>query len=148
MAEHGTEDHLHQIARELRAFLEPVWGLWARERGREATVLSEGTCGPTCRFLIKVLSELGLDVEMLSGRPGRKPAGIQVNGAWRGHAWLRVGDRILDITADQFGLPPVLLTAVNDPRYRAGPDRTRPEFLAEEQRLATALYEQWKQRTM
>lgn len=47
----------------------------------------------------------------------------RLNGQWDGHYWLEGrhgGERIiLDVTADQYGWDPVVVTGADDPRYRA-----------------------------
>lgn len=53
---------------------------------------------------------------IIRGGDGEGDGGLLVDGARNGHYWLEVdvcGDRfIVDITADQFGLPPVIIERV------------------------------------
>ena len=61
-----------------------------------------GACGDTCLLLGTYLHELGYGrVDYVFGQKGRQS-----------HAWLEMGDIIIDITADQFekDIDPVLIT--------------------------------------
>lgn len=60
---------------------------------------SEGMCFAVCAALQGYLDMFGLDTEM-----------VEANFAEINHVWLRLPDgRIIDPTADQFGLPPVYI---------------------------------------
>ena len=49
-------------------------------------------------------------------------------GRWFGHAWVVVGDAVIDITADQFGEVDIVHTSEADPAYRHG-DRAECQLL-------------------
>src|SRR5690606_4098612 len=125
----------------VRTFLEPRWRSWKTERipwvlEGVARPLSENMCRFSALFLAHVLerevggtwhvdggcSEPPDRADLLDVDPERAPGGMaDIEGGWRGHYWV-VDDgwsTILDITADQFGWPPVLITDAEDRRYRA-----------------------------
>lgn len=70
---------------------------------------------------------LGTDWNIVSGRPQRQldatsqeAVGIfATNGTWNDHCWLEGNGLVVDITADQFGYSPVIVTTVDDIRYKA-----------------------------
>jgi hypothetical protein len=66
---------------------------------------------------------------------------------WQTHAWVLAGNWILDLTADQFGGPDVLIAAADDARYRCGvDDRTRLEPSARAMRAVDFLWTSWQRR--
>ncbi|HWK32476.1 MAG TPA: hypothetical protein VNR51_02185 [Hyphomicrobium sp.] len=72
------------------------------------------------------------------------PFGFFAGGRWQSHAWVRSGDWIVDITADQFDADPVVVTPACDPRYGAGAcDTALPEFIAARRRAVDALWPLW-----
>jgi hypothetical protein len=57
--------------------------------------------------------------------------GILTADGWASHAWVEAAGFVIDITADQFGHDPVVVTPVNDPTYRpanGGPHELKPTF--------------------
>lgn len=125
------------LAWQARRFLEGVWPDWHRQRGQVVpAVASAGTCGRSSVFLARVLAEAGhaaLPIQgwFLAEAPAR-------------HGWVRAEGLILDITADQFGAPPVLVCPADDPRYRPGPDTAEPAFQAARARDVAAVWEAWR----
>lgn len=71
-----------------------------------------GLCAIASWELRRLLMERGLVATFVLGRF------MTNNGGREDHAWVRVGDVILDVTARQFGLDDVEVTSVNDRRYR------------------------------
>ncbi|MFK3964755.1 hypothetical protein ACI2KT_14255 [Ensifer adhaerens] len=53
-------------------------------------------------------------------KPEIGPFGFNCGKSWQSHAWVECGDFIVDITADQFGAPPVLVVDRTDNRYNKG----------------------------
>jgi hypothetical protein len=75
-------------------------------------------------FLTRVLGELGYDAEWITSIPRRDeedayigPFGFFSAGRWESHSWAECERFILDVTADQFGAPLVIVTSSCDPRY-------------------------------
>lgn len=73
-------------------------------------------------FLAYALENAGFAARVASGRPAASPNtfGFWTGDRWEDHAWVVCGDYIIDITADQFGLPEVMTVPASDRRYRAG----------------------------
>ncbi len=44
------------------------------------------------------------------------------------HAWVETGSALVDITADQFGLAPVVIALAVDDRYRLDTDTAHQDF--------------------
>lgn len=141
---------LERIAGEVRAFLEPHWAEWHRKAGSPEGQhsLSEGTCGRSSRFMVEVLREAGLKARMAFGCPIGCDCGFCAPQGTRGHAWVVVRDpaRIVDITADQFGDAPVIVTGMDDPRYHEGHDRADPEWIENRERVMQRLMPLWRAR--
>jgi len=133
-----------ETLRMVRNFLEPLWGAWKTSRrsgweNRERVAL--GMCRFTAAFLKPILDEMTghkwsvvagfADFHLLdpgwdkkNGRPATAFAAedgvggmIDKNGKWHDHYWLTDGATIIDLTADQFGWEPVIVTPVTDDRY-------------------------------
>lgn len=107
----------------IRAFLEISWEKWKIERLRDLTVpLSTGMCRFSSIFLHPILEDrTGRSWKMVGGetRDGDVGGMMDSNGEWQPHYWLTDGNMIVDVTADQFGHDPIILTDYADPRYRA-----------------------------
>ena len=147
MAKGCSQQRLLTIATEVRAFLEPHWADWHQHAGSpRLRTLSQGTCGRSSLVLRDVLRAKGFSAMLIAGSPSEGPQGFWFEGAWHGHAWVECDGWIVDVTADQFDAPPVIVTPVGDSRYRAGVDAAEPEFLARRQRVAAALMAQWNER--
>ncbi|MDU8928162.1 hypothetical protein RXV86_12260 [Alisedimentitalea sp. MJ-SS2] len=141
---------LQKLAQEVRDFLEPHWAAWHRKAGSPEgrRTLSEGTCGRSSAFLCDLLRAQGYEAETVFGSPVECDCGFLTEQGWRGHGWVRVKapDCIIDLTADQFGAKPVIVTASDDPRYGAGHDVAGDGWKAERQRVAHELMRDWKRR--
>lgn len=136
----GREELL-DLARAARTFLEPVWRQWhAADGGIVPAILSQGVCGRSSLFLREVLRSEGFSADWKSGAGD---CGYLHGEAWRGHAWVVTGNRIVDITADQFGQPPVAMTTADDRRYRAGADRADPEAVLRRGEAVAAIWSDW-----
>jgi len=122
-----------QVARKVRSFLEAHWTEWHEtkkaERAKwadtpyEYAMPSERMCRFTVAFLAIVLrKETGETWKIRGGSPWppKYPDGgmLSTSGNWEGHYWLERNGTIIDITADQFGYEPVLITSSTDPRYK------------------------------
>lgn len=142
-----NEARLSRLAREARAFLEPHWERWHREAGSPPgkTSVSQGTCGRSSQFLAEMLREEGFETELAFGSPVTCPCGFRSANGWRGHAWVICHEpaRIIDLTADQFGAPPVIVTTPDDPRYIRGEDVADEAVIAARQKAAQALLADW-----
>lgn len=137
---------LFDIASAARSYLEPIWLVWQRDRGNTSVAIpSTNTCGRSSLFLRDVLRERRLNAEWLSGAPGSEnQLGYQSEGKWHGHAWVRCDGLIIDITADQFGGAPVIVTPSDDPRYKsAGIDAAYPHAIEARQRAVAEIWPGW-----
>lgn len=107
----------------VRAFLEPLWETWKIERNRDTSAPpSASMCRFTAIFLKPILEEnTGRRWKIAGGYEwmGDNGGMIDPHGVWRSHYWLTDGETIVDITADQFGHHPVIVTDHQDVRYRA-----------------------------
>ncbi len=126
------------IAWRVRRFLEEIWPDWHREYGRAVPAIpSSGTCGRSSLFLQRVLAAEGVACVVQQGEfhaPAKAPAR---------HAWVEAGPVLLDVTADQFGLAPVVMLDRNDIRYRPGPDTALPAFKDGRARAVEAAWPRW-----
>src|SRR5947209_6460067 len=119
---------LQQVTEQVRAFLEQHWTLWHDAWGPPLPdPLSRWTCIRSAAFLAVVLKDNGLPARTASGRSTSEGFpdqgyGFRTPDGWQDHAWVLCADHILDVTADQFGEPRVLITGKRDARYRSGID--------------------------
>jgi hypothetical protein len=123
----------------MRTALEGYWAAWAEERGRPEAATGATMCRFTAAFLVLVL-----------GWPWRVAGGDEYadddqggyfdGKEWHAHYWVTDGHRILDLTANQFGGPPIVLTSVGDPRYVENYER---EVLEDAMPHVAARAEQW-----
>lgn len=168
------DDDLQGLLAEIREFLEPGWRAFKDERHpgwEERESLSFGMCRFTAAFLRPVLQEAtGRKWSVACGmsqfhpsdpgwdRRNGKPAssfascdgkgGMQTaDGGWIDHYWLTDGSMIVDLTADQAGWQPILVTDVKDSRYLAN---WKPSFvkshMAEVENRASGWRRQWSGR--
>ncbi|NUS71045.1 MAG: hypothetical protein HOQ41_22055 [Ensifer adhaerens] len=144
---------LFDIATAARRFVEPIWVEWHRAwGGTPPAIPSQWTCGRTSLFLVRVLSAQGFKAHWVSGTPRTKPDepeigpyGYVCDGVWQSHAWVECGDFIVDITADQFGAPPVLVVDCTDNRYNTGNrDTALPEFVLARRRAVDDIWPRWQ----
>lgn len=136
-----TSHQLFMLALQVRSFLEPVWLEWHAAGGADIpSPPSRTTCGRSSLFLKRVLKEHGIAA-------GGKPQGyfgFHAGQDWRSHAWVEAGSFIIDVTADQFGDEPVIVTTSPDPRYQKGViDSAYPEFVRSSQRAIDRLWLRW-----
>lgn len=140
---------LWDAAVEARAFLETVWPSWHAERGLTPPTISAWTCSRSSLFLRRVFCEdFGIAATWMTGCPFDEdgaafPAGFHAADGWHGHSWIVVGDLIADITADQFGLDPVILVSASDNRYRSSADLALPEFKVKRTATIDLLWPKW-----
>jgi len=140
-------DSLHAIAATVRAFLEPSWRRW--QPGAEPP--SKNTCGRSSLFLQRVLADRGHKATWTNGiprlgenAPELGPFGFFSGTRWESHAWVECDGFIVDVTADQFGARPVLVTPATDPSYGARTlDTASPEAVAARQRTVDELWQDW-----
>jgi hypothetical protein len=151
----SLEADLWATARAVRAFLEPVWPEWHRAWGGDRPdVPSRWTCGRTSLFLQQVLADdTGLEATWASGTPRHGPDqpeigpfGFFTGDRWESHAWVEVERTwIVDLTADQFGAAPIIVTTIADPRYGKGDgDTALPEFREARARAVAILRPRWQ----
>lgn len=120
-----AQPHLFRIATNVRVFLETVWPSWHQSKGMSVPAIpSSNTCGRSSLFLTRVLGDLGLASEWANGIPRHDengpdlgPYGFHSRARWESHSWVECKGFILDVTADQFGARPVIVTEINDARY-------------------------------
>lgn len=121
---------LHAIATDIRTFLLPHWRLWHRAWGPPApSTPSQWTCVRSSLFVVRAVERHGVPAAFCSGQPrdgearaDARPAGLSTGDGWVSHAWVETAGWIIDITADQFGHAPVIVTSVDDPTYRRADD--------------------------
>ncbi|MDX1779959.1 MAG: hypothetical protein R3256_01445 [Thalassovita sp.] len=139
-----VESRLSELTWEVRRFLEPRWAAWHRREGSPVLATpSQGTCGRSSLFLCRVLLLNGYSAEFAAGDPTEGRKGFRTSSGWKGHAWVQNRRLILDVTADQFGQPPVVITQADDPRYGRGTDTAEPQFISRRQRAVERLMADW-----
>lgn len=144
-------NEIQRIASVARLFIEPVWGRWHRSRGHASLhPPARYTCGRTSLFLRDVLRHEGYPAEWMSGTPyagGRgapdAACGFHSGTRWEGHAWVVSGKIIVDITADQFGDNPVVVTSTSDARYVGSMDLADPAAIEARREAVVALWPDW-----
>lgn len=136
---------LEATASDLRRFLEPHWVVRNSLNGTpDLTPPSCGACGHSSLLLTMILHEAGYHAAFQTGSPLSGDFGFRSTNGWRGHAWVRCGGFIVDITADQFGGPKVRVTNRRDTRYRAGEDVATVEAGLTHKREAEAMLAAWQ----
>ncbi len=131
--------------------MEPMWDAWlAAEPWRCGVTPSAGACGRTSLFVRDVLRRQGHESQWSNGVPRRSETspigdlGFLARGRWESHAWVTCQGWIVDITADQFGAEPVIVTPATDPRYAANNlDTADAESIARRQTAAESLMGAW-----
>ena len=121
-----TENELFSLCAAVRVFLEPQWLQAHSAWGDIPKVPSTYMCRYTSIFLKILLSSKNQRCQLEAGRPPEKMLnGTQEGrfgfctsyGAFFDHCWLRTENRIIDLTADQFGAQKIIITSVGDTRY-------------------------------
>lgn len=152
MTSSAEQTGIRNLALAARRFMEPVWLEWHSAGNREApTTPSQWTCGRTSLFLARALGSEGFMASWASGTPRLSsdgpelgPFGFLTHTGWQSHAWVECGNLIVDITADQFGAPPVLIADLHDHRYGKGDrDTARPEFILARERAVDEIWPRW-----
>ncbi|MBK0024510.1 hypothetical protein IAE29_24935 [Ochrobactrum sp. S46] len=69
--------------------------------------------------------------------------GFYTGMQWEGHAWVVSGDIVIDITADQFGCDPIVITTVFDTRYVESIDLADPTAIKARHETIAALLPEW-----
>jgi hypothetical protein len=110
------------IASDLRAFLEPMWDDWKIKTKRPVgcdVPKSENMCGFSSAFTSIALSELeGGDWRIAGGWPKTGGGVACPRRKLNSHFWTVSDDGIVvDLTADQFNMPTIIVTSERDPRY-------------------------------
>lgn len=72
------------------------------------------------------------------------PAGFHEGAQWLGHSWVVANGFIVDITADQFGLAPVVMLPAGDARYQSSADLALPEFKSKRAATLEMLWPLWR----
>lgn len=146
------QQRLCDLAVSARCFIEPFWDKWHAARGSDKPdVASRHTCGRTSLFLVKALGHEGIAARWVSGVPRLTehgpdvgPYGFFAGSRWESHAWAHCGAWIIDITADQFGADPVIVTPFDDQRYRAGGrDTALPAYVEARHRAVEDAWPDW-----
>ena len=144
---HGVLFHTATAAR--RFLEENIWPDWQEQTSRQFDVslpqiMSAGTCGRSSTFLVKVLAGCGADAQIEHG--WFPAAGLSGDAAAAPrHAWLMAGGWIIDITADQFGGSPVVVTEVGNARYENGMDAADEDAIARRREVVDQLWDRWQQ---
>lgn len=116
------------IAEAARSFLLPHWRAWHELWGPPAPArLSQWTCVRSSIFLTRSLKRYGVGATYQSGRPvsgapneAISAVGVLSASGWVSHAWVEAEGYLIDITADQFGQAPIILSSTDNPAYRKG----------------------------
>ena len=144
-------NEIQYIASVARLFIEPVWHQWHQSRGHTVPdPASRYTCGRTSLFLRDALRHEGHSAEWMSGTPyagdnGAPDAacGFYSGARWEGHAWVISGKTIVDITADQFGYDPIVITTISDARYIGSRDLADLAAIKARREAVDALWPDW-----
>lgn len=121
MTRAADDPRLSATCRRVRAFLEPLWvSRLVDEWGCLEHGLSLGSCRVSSEMLVQILAD--------EGYPGWTVHGGTDRYAWPDgepatHFWASDGLDVADLTADQFGLDPVILGPTAIGPYRAGQGR-------------------------
>lgn len=110
-------------ATKLRSFLEPRWEEYKIESGRPIgfmEAISASMCGFSSAFAAIVLgTQDGATWRVAGGTPENGGGVLGADSRLKGHFWTVSDDGIVvDLTADQFGLPAVVVTSQRDSRFR------------------------------
>jgi hypothetical protein len=112
-----TDNALYDQLVLARNALEGYWSAWAVERNRPDAASGATMCRFTAAFLVLVLGWRWRVVGGAPNYPG-EPTGFFDGKAWHAHYWVTDGERIVDLTANQFGAVPLIVTSADDERYR------------------------------
>lgn len=121
-----AQSRLLAVASTARTFLLSHWPRWHEAWGPPAPlVLSQWTCVRSSLLLLKALEWWGVRATLRSGHPhNNRRYGLLTVKGWVSHAWVEADGFVADITADQFGHPPVVVIPVDNPIYRGADEET------------------------
>ena len=117
-----------------RNFLERMW-IETFYQEKTSRMISQYMCRYSCLFLqsillknYKILSIVvtGQPTESLNGTRFGLVGFKDCYGNWHDHSWLVVSNIIIDLTADQFGESKIIVTNINDERYK--PSNNQDQF--------------------
>lgn len=125
-------EEVMNLATAPREFLVRRWIAWHEERHRLAAALNgryEIPAVPSTNMCRMTASFMEVCLRRKTGRPWTVRGGLAVPGApeggivdlrghWHTHYWLVSGNTLCDLTADQFGYDPILITTTMDARYK------------------------------
>lgn len=140
---------LFAVATTARNFLLPHWSRWHHLWGPPLPAMaSQWTYVRSSIFLVKVLHRYGIDAKLQSGQPPKEApiiasekCGLFTADGWMGHAWVEANGFVVDITADQFGHAPVIVTPADDTTYQ--PSRNEAHRLTATENGIAAIDEIW-----
>ncbi len=127
-----AENLIHDLE-EYRHFLEDMWHRTHKEWDKMPDILSTHMCRYTCLFLQHVLQkDKGISAQIVTGCPQEILNGTRdgqygfqdKKGNWHDHSWLVINDIIVDLTADQFGADPIIITSSMGSKYNPSHDQT------------------------
>ena len=96
-------------------------------------------------MLQQILCSQGFDAEWRTG-VAEECCGFFDGQLWPSHSWAVCNGLILDITADQFAAPPVIIVPDGDRRYRGSAlDPAGPEWQARRRQAADEAFTLWRQ---
>lgn len=122
---------LFAAATTVRAFLLPHWQCWHQAWGPPDPVTpSQWTCVRSSMLLARAFDRDGIPATLRSGRPRHARMGnahachglLTVDGRVS-HAWVEAENFVIDVTADQFGHAPAVVTPADDPAYRSAKEQ-------------------------
>lgn len=126
----SEENSLKFFLQDIRRFLEPVWITTHKSWG-DAPVPdppSKYMCRYSCLFLQHLLRrhvfgqwriELGRPPSPDLNGTQQGNFGYHAKNGWHDHAWLVRDGVILDITADQYGDAPIIISSITSSKYNA-----------------------------
>ena len=122
---------LFAVATTVRTFLRPHWHSWHKAWGPPAPITSsQWTCLRSSLLLARAIEQLQVSAALRSGQPVEEANGETSRGyglltvaGWVSHAWVEAAGLVIDITADQFGYAPVVVTSIDDYTYRCAEDQ-------------------------
>jgi len=101
-------------------------------------------------FLRDALRNEGYSAEWKSGTPyaggSGEPdtaCGFYSGARWEGHVWVISGKAIVDITADQFGCEPIVITTISDTRYVGSSDLADLAAIKARREAVDTLWPDW-----
>lgn len=122
-------DDLFSLSFKMRRFLEPLWEQKHKKWGENIPKpVSRFMCRYTSIFVKQILQQYNqTNLVISAGRPKKNYEGtsqgkygfLSKNGCWYDHCWVETDKLIVDLTSDQFGDSPIIITAKSDRRYKS-----------------------------